>query len=144
MKQDNVIGLNDKLKMKTIKPLALEWCIESYKGMKERKQLVLDGWRQCCLGLFNVMDPEKRAEALVAVVEKKLDQAWVPVEDEQDKNSSDEEEAEQESDDEEDELDVTKPVAVGERKSSRMRTQAKSHGYQLASSAILMTEDSEA
>jgi hypothetical protein len=144
LKQDNVVGLNDKLKMLTIKPLALEWCIESYRGMKERKQLVLDGWQQCCLRLFNVMDPEKRAEALVAVVEKKLDQAWVPVEEEQEKNDSGEEEEEEESDDEEDELDVTKPIAFGERKSSRMRTQAKGHGYQLASSAILMTEDSEA
>jgi DDE superfamily endonuclease len=141
LQQDNVVGLNDKLRMSTIKPLALEWCIESYRGMKERKQLVLDGWQQCCLKLFNVMDPEKRAEALVAVVSKKLDQTWVPIEEEQDKNDSS---GEEESDDEEDELDVSKPSAFGERKSGRMRTQAIPHGYQLASSAILMTEDSEA
>lgn len=138
LKQDNVIGLSEQLKMSMIKPLVLEWCIESYKGMKERKQLILDGWKRCCLSLFNVMDPEKRSEALVAVVEKTLDQAMVPDEEEQDQITSDA------SDVDEDELDVSKPIVSGERASSRMRTQTQPFGYQLTSSAILMTEDSEA
>ena len=45
-------------------------------------------------------------------------------------------------DDEEDELDLSTPRAFG-KQSTRERRPVKKHGYQLDSSQIAMTEDSE-
>ncbi|MDO9333522.1 MAG: hypothetical protein Q7T57_03245 [Dehalococcoidales bacterium] len=134
--EGKIIGLNDSLKMSTIKPLALDWCIESWKSLKERKSLIIEGWKKCVTDLYNVNNPEKRIEALKCIVKEKLDIAYVPEEEEQD-----EEESAHEEDSDEDELDITKPRVFG-MQGARERTPAKQFGYQLASSAICMTDDS--
>jgi hypothetical protein len=132
---EKIVGLNDALKMSNIKPLAMQWCIESWKELKERKELILDGWRKCVTSLYNVNNPQKRTDALAAIVEKKLEMSFLPDEDEQDEEA----ESDEESDDE---LDVTAPRVFGAQ-GTRERTPTKPFGYQIASSQIVMTEDSE-
>lgn len=132
-----VVGLADALKMSNIKPLALQWCIDSWKELKERRDLILCGWHKCCTKLYDINDPQKRTDALAQVAEGTLDLAYLPDGVEQD--------AEEESDHEEgsdDELDVSKPRTFG-KQSMRERTQAKSFGYQVSTSQIAMTEDSD-
>jgi predicted nucleic acid-binding Zn-ribbon protein len=138
IKEENIVGLNESFKMATIKPLVLHWCVESWSALRERKQLILDGWQKCCTSLFNVMDPAKRVDAVAAVARRELEQTFVPEEEEE---FRDESEAEEEEEDEE--LDVTQERRFGERKGSRARTQAVAFGFQLDSSAIALTEDSE-
>ena len=143
---ENVIGLAALLKMSTIKPLALQWCIDSWTVLKERRELITDAWQKCCVSLFNVMDPTKRIEAVAAVARQELEHTHVPaeVEDQHDTSESDDEgDSDAAEDEEQDELDVSQPREFGNRKSQRSRTQAAAFGYQLDSSAIVLTEDSE-
>lgn len=132
-----IVGLAESMKMSTIKPLALEWCIESWKELKERKDLIVHGWHKCCLSLYDVNDPRKRTDALTAVIEKKFEMTYLPDEEEQGVDS--ESEHEENSDDE---LDISKPRVFGIQ-SARDRTPAKQFGYQIASSQIALSEDSE-
>lgn len=143
----SMVGLGELLKMATVKPLALQWCVDSWGVLKERRDLITDGWHKCCVSLFNVMDPAKRIEAVAAVARQQLEHAHVPVELEEEQVSSD-----SESDgelgsvadgDEQHELDISQPRQFGSRKSQRQHTQAAAFGYQLDSSAIALTEDSD-
>jgi len=138
IQEENVVGLNESFKMGTIKPLVLQWCVESWSALKERKELIIDGWSKCCTSLFNVMDPMKRTEAVAEVARQELEQSFVPAEEEELNDDSDAEEEE-----EQEELDVSQERKFGERKSDRSRTQAATFGFQLDSSAIAWSEDSE-
>lgn len=139
IQEDKLVGLNDSFKMAAIKPLVLQWCVDSWSALRERKQLILDGWQKCCTSLFNAMDPARRMEAVAAVARRELEQSLVPEEDEEFKDESEAEEDEEE----EEELDVSQERKFGERKSGRTRTQAAAFGFQLDSSAIALSEDSE-
>jgi hypothetical protein len=74
-------ALASSLSMGILKPLVLQWCVTSWSDLRERRQLILDGWKKCCSSLFNVNDPAKRSEAVLAVAKKTLDEVLVPVED---------------------------------------------------------------
>ncbi len=39
-----VTGLAEFLKMSTIKPLALQWCIESWQALRDNPALIVSGW----------------------------------------------------------------------------------------------------
>ena len=66
------------------------------------------------------------------------------IEEQHDSSESDSDDAGGDGDTEDDdELDVSQPKEFGSRKSQRQRTQAAAFGYQLDSSAIALTEDSE-
>ena len=80
-----------------------------------------------------------RIDALKSIIKEKLDVAHVPDGEEQD---AEDEESDHEGNTHDDELDITAPRAFGTR-GTRERTPAKPFGYQLASSHICMTEDSE-
>lgn len=134
---EKIVGLNDALKMSNIKPLALQWCIESWKALKDRKDLILDGWHKCVTSLYNVNNPQKRIDALAAIIEKKLEITFLPEEEEQDAEEENDQESESDN-----ELDITIPRVFGTQ-GTRERTPAKQFGYQIASSQIAMTEDSE-
>lgn len=134
---DKVVGLNNALKMSNIKPLALQWCIDSWKALKDRKELISQGWHKCVTSLYDVNNKQKRIDALAAIVEKQLDVAFLPDEEEQD--AEEEIDCENESDDE---LDVAAPRVFG-MQGTRERTPAKQFGYQIASSQIAMTDDSD-
>ena len=147
---DNVIGLAALLKMSIIKPLALQWCIDSWTVLKERRELITDAWQRCCVSLYNVMDPAKRIEAVAAVARQELQHTHVPDQDEEAKqntdsedNDDDDDSGDDSNDDNQDELDLTQPTQFGSRRGQRHRAPAATFGYQLDSSAIAMTEDSE-
>ena len=139
--EGHIVGLSESFKMKVIKPLVLQWCIDSWSELKERKELILKGWEKCCTSLFNVHDRTKRLEALLAVADKKLELAYVPDEEEQPEQyvDEDEEDSEKESDD----LDLSLAINFGERRSTRVRKPAARLGYCIDSSQVMMTEDSE-
>jgi hypothetical protein len=127
--------LDSLLKMSVVKPRVVQWTIDSWSKLRERRDLIIDGWKKCCLSLFDVLDPEKQREAVEAVARQELEVAHVPAEEEQGAESeSDQEESE-------DELDLALPVPEGKR-STRLRQPAVSFGYQLNSGAIAMSEDS--
>ena len=114
---DTPASFAESLKMSVLKPKVLDWCVESYRGMLERKDLVLKGWTRCCTSLFNVLDPEKRCEAMAAVQDKNLEETLVPDEEEADAyedSSSSESESE-------DERDFSIPIPEGKR-SGRARS----------------------
>lgn len=142
---NNVVGLAGLLKMSTVKPLALQWCVESWSVLKERHELITDAWQKCCVSLFNIMDPAKRVEAVAAVARQELEHTHVPdaEETEQDLSESDDDGDDDSSCSEQDELDTSQPRQFGSRASQRQRTQATAFGYQLDTSAITLTEDSE-
>jgi|LNAP01.1.fsa_nt_gb predicted nucleic acid-binding Zn-ribbon protein len=140
-------------KMVNIKPLVLQWCVDSWTVLAERKQLILSGWGQCCTSLYDVHNREKRVAALAEVAQRKLDDKHVPDEDEpaasesaSDQESSDDE-AEMDirsTDDDKDELDVAAPIPEpARRRSTRERKQIQSQSYMLNSQQLAMTEDSE-
>ena len=135
---DLIIGLQDFLKMNILKPLIVEWCLDSWTQLKEKKDKIIEGWNKCCFQLYDVNDPIKRQEAVAAVAKMELDARHVPNETEQDQ---DQQESDHEEDEDEDELDLTIPAADGKR-STRDRKPTASFGYQIDSSAIHMTDDS--
>ncbi len=92
------------------------------------------------------MDPAKRIEAVAAVARQELEHTHVPVADEveqEESGSEYEEDSEDDTSSEQDVLDVSQPRQFGSRQSQRQRTQATTFGFQLDSSAIALTEDSE-
>ena len=130
------------LKMKTIKPLVLQWCLESWTRMKEGSDLIKEGWKICCVSLFDVYNQQKRQEAVAESARGSLELKHVPKEDEPDNSN----EVESESDDDQekkDELDVMKERCFGERKSNRKRKQTKSFGFGVNPSQIDMCESGE-
>lgn len=129
-------NLNQKLTMGELKPLVLQWCCDSWNDLRERKQLILDGWERTVTGLYNVHSMQRRIEAVSAVALQQLVVNVAPEQDEPDGYVD----SEPESDAEADELDLSKPVAAG-KQSGRARFQTKPFGYQLDSSAIEIVPD---
>jgi hypothetical protein len=127
VKDDKLVGVHNLLLMSTIKPRVLEWCLESWLELKERKLLILDGWKQCCLDFYNVHAHDKQLEALHDVHEKKLNPNFVPDETEDEHGDKQESESDDEGDDgyegesdsEGEELDTSKTINQGARRSAR-------------------------
>lgn len=145
----SVVGFAESFKMKAIKPLVLQWCLDSWFELQQRKVIIADGWYRCCTALYDVHDRDKRVAALSEVAQSILDVRHVPEEQEGDPEGSDAEssaqESDHESDEEGDELDVALPIVQGQRRSTRQRRPtASGSSYQLNSQQIVMTEDSEA
>ena len=143
-----VVGLNTLLKMSSIKPLIMEWCINSWEQLKEGDEYVKQGWNTCCVALYDVYDQEKRRDIVEAAARGELDHSWVPggsVAEDKEKQREKEDEAgnQEEEDDLADMLDIMKITAVGERRSTRNRTQRSAAGYMLNSSQISLSEDSD-
>ena len=139
---DNIIGLSPFLKMSCIKPLVLEWVLNSWNKLKQGRQFIKVGWHTCCVSLFDVHDQVKRLQVVEEVAKDELDRALVPAESEkdgdQDSGSSEDE------DEDKDVLDVMKVRQFGTRKGQRKRAAAKAFGFQINSQQVAMSEDSEA
>ena len=114
--------------MKSLKPLILQWCVESWKDLRERKQLILDGWERSCTSLFNVHSVQRRQEAVELIALNTLALETLPEGTEEDGYA-------ESSDDNEDELDITKPRPLG-KQTGRSRTQTQLFGYMLDSGRI--------
>jgi hypothetical protein len=123
IKSGEVIGLAAQLGMAAIKPLVLQWCVDSWKGLRERKQLILDGWERSCLSMFDITSEHRRNDAVEMVALKQLELEVLPDEAEPDGYPTDE-------DEEDDELDVSTPRIFG-KQGTRVRTQAKTFGFQI-------------
>jgi hypothetical protein len=124
--------------MAAIKPLVLQWCVDSWQRLNSDKSFTAQAWYRSVLTLYDVCDPEKRCEALAAVARQELDAHAVPdgVE-----ANPDDSESEQESDEDNDSLDVAQPVRIGERRSARASNPPTRSGYMLDSQYILQTDD---
>jgi len=133
-----VTGIADCLGMKAIKPLVLQWCIDSWNGLRERKQLILDGWERSCLSLYNINSEHRRIETVELIAMKKLELEELPEGVEQDGCPAADEEEEKD-----DELDLTKPRVFG-KQGTRVRTQTKHHGYQIDPTRIEIESESAA
>ena len=143
VEKEELVGLTPYLKMSLIKPLILEWCIESWNKMQGNgfgREYIKFGWHTCCVSLFNVLDPVKRQQVVEEVALNKIDGSLVPEGEEAGDAGSD---SEHESDDEKDVLDVMKQRQFGERKSDRKRKQPKLSGYFINSQQVAMTDDSD-
>ena len=100
IRSGEVTGIAAQLGMAALKPLVLQWCVDSWNGLRERKQLILDGWEQSCLKLFNITSEKRRIEAVELVALQKLNVDELP--------DGDEPHGAAESDDESDsEFDVS-------------------------------------
>jgi len=140
---EKVVGFAGCFGMAKLKPLVLQWCIDSWQRLSDEKSYVAQGWYKCCISLFDVNDPQKRKMALASVARKELDPHNVPDEAEGDPRDSDVEESDHESNDEEDELDTSKTTNFGERRSSRPRAPRQRFGGGVNPLQIALTEDSE-
>lgn len=140
---DKVVGLRDSFGMAKLKPLVLQWCIESWQRLVDDKSYVAQGWYKCCASLFDVNDPQKRKDALSAVARQELDPHAVPSGEEADPGASDVEESEHESNDDADELDTSKAINFGERRSARPPAPRQRFGGGVNPLQIAMSEDSD-
>ena len=129
-------GIADQLGMKVLKPLVLQWCVDSWNGLRERKQLILDGWEQSCTKLFNINSEKRRRDAVELVALKTLELDVLPDGTEPDGYA---EEADCE-DDEGAELDITRARTFG-KQGERVRTQAKVFGFMLDPTRIEIDQE---
>lgn len=130
---DEISGISAHLRMAALKPLVLQWCVESWKGLRERKELILDGWEQSCLKLFNITSEKRRREAVELIALNQLCMDEVPEGTESDGDA--------ESDSgQEDELDTSKPRQFG-KQSERVRKQTKLFGYMVDPTRVEIDTD---
>lgn len=111
---NDILGLSPYLKMSQIKPKVLEWCIESWRRLREEngRDLIKFGWHMCVLSLFDVLHADRRAQAVEEALanKKQLEEAPTEEEPEQEENWD-----ERDTDDEKDELDIMKSRAQPSR-----------------------------
>ena len=136
---DSVLGLTDSFRMAAIKPLVLQWCVDSWQRLNSDKSFTAQAWYRSVLTLYDICDPEKRCEALAAVARKELDTYAVP--EGVETNPAADSESEHESDEDDDSLDVAQAVRIGERRSARASNPPPRSGYMLDSQYIQQTDD---
>lgn len=107
-----------------IKPLVLQWCVDSWNGLRERKQLILDGWDRSCLSMFDITSEHRRNDAVEMAAMKQLDLYSLPDGAEPDGYPA-------EASDDDDELDISKPRIIFGKQGTRVRTQHKPFGFQI-------------
>lgn len=137
IRQGEITGISSQLGMAALKPLVLQWCVDSWNGLRERKQLILEGWEQSCLSLFNINSEHRRRDAVELIALRKLDMEQLPEGNEPDGYE------EADSEEESDELDISKPRQYG-KQSERARKQTKMFGYMLDSTRIEIDQESAA
>jgi hypothetical protein len=143
---NTIVGLTPFLKMESIKPMVLQWCLDSWKKMKDGKEYIMFGWNTCVFSLYDVRNKEKRQAASQECYEGNLEvRGFIP---EGEEEAEEKEQSESESDEEKDILDVMKERRYGSRKSDRKRKEIDRFGYQIPSAQVSFThtasEDSDA
>lgn len=136
IRSGEITGIADKLGMKMLKPLVLQWCIDSWKGLRERKQLILDGWEQSCCKLFDINSAHRRRDAVELYALKKLQLDVLPDGTEPDGDGY----MEELDDSDNDELDTSKKRVFG-RQSGRVCKQTQHHGYMFDSGRVETEDD---
>lgn len=146
IEEKDLAGLSPYLKMSSIKPLILQWCVDSWLKMKEGREYIKNGWKTCCTSKFDVLDEKKRQEVVEEVARQEFEAAVVPEQAERDVYNSDAEsdnESDHEENEKKDELDIMKERQFGQRKSTRKRKQPSVMGYVVNSSQIALSGESE-
>lgn len=141
---DDILGLSPYLKMSVVKPLILQWCVDSWSALNQEKgrSYVKMGWHTCCVSLFDVLDATKRTQAVEESARGEIEAAaFIPAEEEQETTDNESSDVDEE-DEEKDELDVMKERQYGSRKSDRKRAAPKNFGFQISSQQIALSEDS--
>lgn len=135
---NSIIGLAPFLKMASIKPLILQWCIDSWTRMREGRDLIKFGWHTCCVSLFDVYDKQKRKEAVAACAKGDLEvRGFVPADSESDAEAPS---SDSESDEDKDVLDVMQQRKFGSRRSIRKRSRVQKFGGGINPCQIDMVE----
>jgi hypothetical protein len=135
IQRGEVTGIAGLLGMPALKPRVLQWCVDSWNGLRERKQLILDGWERSCLSMFDITSEHRRIDAVEMIALKQLELDALPDGTEPDGYPADEDEEE-----EEDELDVSKPRTFG-KQGTRVRTQFKTFGFQIDPTRIEIEQE---
>ena len=134
--QGRIQGLNMYLKMGSIKPRILDWCIDSWTRLKEQSVYIRGGWKQCVFDQFDITVEANVMQAVSEAADLLLDYRLVPEGEEEEKDDESEAEQEEDSEEEQDELDVMQARVFGERRSQRVRRPPAAFGFQLNSSQI--------
>jgi hypothetical protein len=128
----------------------LAWTLAAwnYLASPAGKEMILKGWFKCVHAHFDVLDADQRKKAVTTAVKGELKAYdFVPAEEEPEKHGEDvwHSDSERELDEEDDDLDLTKPIVTGERKSKRARCdrQRQIGPYMLDSSRIELSDDEE-
>lgn len=127
-----VTGIAGQLGMPALKPRVLQWCVESWNGLRERKQLILDGWERSCLSMFDITSEHRRIDAVEMIALKQLELDALP--------DGTEPDGYPDEDEEDDELDVSKQRTFG-KQGTRVRTQAKTFGFQIDPTRIEIDQE---
>lgn len=140
-------GLNGYLKMNIIKPLIVDWALESWSSMKTRKDLITFGWHMCVSSLYKVSNVQAQLDAVAELYAPEFrDENEDLVEDASQEDES--EVSDDEEDEDKDELDVLAERVYGQRRSDRKRKEPDRMGYLLSSSQVDFvqtgSEDSDA
>ena len=138
-----IVGLAQVTKMGIIKPLILRWCIDSWKRVQEGRDLIKFGWHTCCMSLFDVLDSDKRVEAMEE--SEQLDIHHVPVGEEAapDQPVAGDLELDDSDDDDKDVLDIMKERKFGTRRGARKRTRVNKLDGGVNPTQIDMAESGE-
>lgn len=147
IEKNDVTGLAPYLKMASIKPLVLQWCIDSWSKMKHGRDFIKMGWHTCVVSLYNVHDPKMQQAARREVELQELDAHFVPqeVELQGEYESESDIESDHEEDEMKDELDIMRERQYGSRRSERKRKQSQpaAGSYLLNSSLLAFSGESE-
>jgi len=125
----------------TVKPLIVQWFHSAWKKLKEKKQMIREGWDK--LGFFKILDSNFQSESMKLTITKKLDlDCKEDVEEErnealligvEDGDYSDDEDVEDEDEDEDAAVTLAACIErmelkpTGTRSSSRVAANANLH-----------------
>lgn len=148
IQNNNISGIKNYLKMKQIKPLTLGWITDTWKQLKlGSKELVLKGWNKCVVSLYDVYSDELRKQAVSQAAKTEFVAfGFIPEEEDDEEENAKEDEDIATSDEEKDELDVMREITIGQRRSTRSRSDKKQiGGYFIDSTSVYFntTDDGE-
>jgi len=124
-----------------LKPLSVEWAVNSWLKLKDRTDLIIKAWRRS-FNLVDPMDKEIQKTASERVMKGELmAYGMVPGEVEEIYDAQ-YYNCDTDSESDKDELDVMKRRVEGTRKSSRKRTAPRVFGYQINTTQIHLADGS--
>jgi hypothetical protein len=116
---ENILGLSSYLKMAFIKPLILQWCVDSWSALRQQPDMIRQGWDICHLSLFDALNEQKRQEAVEQSALQQFSHEWVP----EGKETEPETTVAYSDSDDEGELDLSKERKFGTRKNPQRQRQ---------------------
>lgn len=145
-----ITGLRSHFGIKELRSLVLEWTLAAwnYLASPSSREMILNGWFKCVHAHYGVLNTEHRKKAAESAARGELKAYdFVPLEEEPEKHGQDvwRSDSDNESDEENDDLDLTKPIPNGERRSKRAKCD-RQHlvGFcMLDSSRIEFSDDDE-